>query len=111
VPEDEADEVRRLLASNGVDYYETPPGGWGISPGAIWLKDEAQRERAEALLSDYHERRAQAARAEYERLRRQGKAESFLDRLRHDPLRVVIYTAIIAVVLYLSVKPFLDLGS
>ena len=35
VPEDEADEVRQLLTTHGVDWYETRPGPWGISTGAL----------------------------------------------------------------------------
>ena len=39
VPQDEADEVRELLSTNGIDYYETRPSLWGISAGGIWLHD------------------------------------------------------------------------
>ena len=38
VPDDEADEVRDLLTAHGVDWYETRPGNWGISTGALGLR-------------------------------------------------------------------------
>lgn len=111
VPEDEAEEVRRLLETHRIDYYETPPSPWGISMGALWLRDDDDRDRAERLLAAYQADRARAAREAYERLRREGRHESLLDGLRDRPLQAAVYTAIIALVLYFSIKPFLDLGA
>ena len=49
VPEDEADEVRALLERNAIAWYETEPNRWGISAGAIWVREDDQFERARAL--------------------------------------------------------------
>jgi len=38
VSDDEAEEVRELLASNNIDFYETSPGNWGVSMPAIGLE-------------------------------------------------------------------------
>ena len=38
VPEDEAQEVRELLASNKIEFFETFAGNWGVSMPALWLK-------------------------------------------------------------------------
>ena len=48
VPDDEADEIRALLAQHAIDYYETPPGNWGVSMPAIWLPDDSELARAGA---------------------------------------------------------------
>lgn len=111
VPDDEADEVRALLSENDIDFYETPGGNWGISMPAIWLRDDGELDRARALLDRYQEQRAADARAERERLKREGKERSLLDELREDPIRFVVYAGIALVVLYLSTRPFVDFGS
>lgn len=110
VPEDEATDVRRLLEANHIDYYETPPGPWGISMGAIWLRDDARRDEAKRLIEAYQAERGRRAREAYARRQRDGQSESVLDRIRGRPLQAVVYTAIIAVVLYLSLQPFFGLG-
>ncbi len=111
VPDDEAEDVRQLLTENEIDFYETPSDSWGVSMPAIWLRDEAQFDRARSLLDDYQQRRATAAREERARLKRQGKERSLLDEIREDPMRFVVYAGIALVVLYFSTRPFLDFGS
>ena len=110
VPDDEAEEVRDLLTQSGIDFYETPPGNWGISMPAIWLRDDSQLDRARALIDAYQEERLARAREEYARLKRQGRSRTVFDLIRENPIRFVVYLAAIAVVIYFSTKPFLDLG-
>ena len=110
VPDDEAQAVRRLLEENGIGYYETPGGRWGFSLAAIWLNDQAQLEKARSLLEEYQGRRAHAAKEEYERRKEEGRAETVFDRMRQDPLGFVFYVAVIVLVAYLTVVPFLGLG-
>ncbi len=110
VPEDEADEVRELLRRHGFDFYETPPGNWGLSAGAFWLRDEGQLDRAKALLVDYQAERARRARADYERRRSQGRVPTFLDNLRERPLEVLFYLALALFFLYLTLVPVLHLA-
>lgn len=110
VPPDEADEVRALLDRHAVDYYETPPNRWGISGGAIWLREDDDYERARGLLDDYQARRQAAAReAEAER-RHAGTHDTFARVVARHPLRVVIYILIVTGLLYLSILPFFGLG-
>jgi len=40
VSEDEIEDVRELLTEHDIDFYETPPGNWGISMPAIWVKED-----------------------------------------------------------------------
>lgn len=109
VPEDEADEVRQLLDSHRIDYYETQAGRWGISLAAIWLRDgDADREEeARRLIDDYQERRSASARADYAARLAQGRAETLAHRFRREPLRLLIYAAIILAIVYFTLAPFL----
>ena len=51
----EAQDIRALLAENRISVYETPSGNWGTSMAAIWLSDESQAEKAQALLIEYRQ--------------------------------------------------------
>ena len=110
VPEDEAEEVRKLLTDHGIDYYETPAGNWGISMPALWLNNEHQLERAKSLIDDYQEKRLIRVRTEYEQQKREGKHRTIIDEIISHPVRAIVYSAIVVVVLYFSIKPFIDLG-
>ncbi len=110
VPEDEAEDIRVLLRMASIDFYETPEGNWGVSMPAIWLSDDADAARARNLLDDYQVQRAERARATYRQQPHQGRLEGVLERFKQEPLRVLLYLAIIAAVLYFSTMPFLYLG-
>lgn len=109
VPEDEADEVRALLGEHGIDFYETRPSRWGLSAGGIWVREREQAARARALLEGYQRQRFERARADYEERRLRGEAETLYTRLQREPLRVLFYIAVIALVLYLAMTPLLFL--
>jgi len=110
VPDDELDEIRELLGGNQIDFYETPAGNWGISSPSLWLNDDGQMEVARGLLEDYQQQRAQRAREAYRRLQQEGRAERMIDRIWYQPWRVLLMIALIALVLYVSISPFLSLG-
>lgn len=109
VPDDELEEIRELLTARQIDYYETPAGNWGISSPSLWLNDDTQAEQARELLAAYQQQRTQDAREAYQRLQQEGKAERFIDRCLVDPWRVIVMVALIALVLYVSISPFLSL--
>ena len=111
VSDEEAGEVRALLDRHGIDYYETPAGRWGISMPALWLREDDQLSCARALIEQYHINRFNRAREDYARRSSEGKIPTLGEAIRHDPVRFVLYVAIIALVLYLSITPFLYLGS
>lgn len=106
VPDDEADEVRALLAEHHIGYYETPPSRWGISMGGIWIRDEDQAFHARKLLDDYQLARARQARDDYEERKRSGTAETVLDRIRHDPVRTILFSAVALALLLFLIYPF-----
>ncbi len=111
VPDDEAEEVRALLSSHRIDFYETPPSAFGISAGAIWLRDNTQWETARRLIDDYQAQRFEVQRQHHEELRRQGHRRTIAHVFLENPLRFILYLAVIAAVLYLSIKPFFALGA
>lgn len=110
VPDDEAEDIRELLSSNKIDFYETPAGNWGISMPAVWLNDDAQLAIAQRLIEQYEEERAARMREEYDRREDQRENKTMIDGLIEHPVRFVIYLAIIAAVIYLSTKPFFAIG-
>jgi Family of unknown function (DUF6164) len=111
VPDDEAEEIRALLSSNSIDYYETPAGNWAASVPAIWLNDERQRPQARLLIDQYQRERAIRAREEYAQLKREGRHRTIIDLIRENPIRFILYLAAIAAVVYFSTIPFLDIGT
>jgi len=106
VPEDEARDVRELLAENGIAYYETSGGSWGLSVQAIWLEQSDAYEKARRLIDRYQEERIGRMQA----LRRGGGGTSLLEGIRKNPVRFVLYLGIAAMILYLSIKPFVSIG-
>lgn len=109
VPDDEAEEVRALLASHHIDYYETSAGNWGISMPALWVKDENQYQQAKRLLDDYQEARSIRVRGEYARLKREGKNKTILDSMKENPVLFIAYILIVFALLYLPFKLIMEL--
>jgi hypothetical protein len=106
VPDDEADDVRALLAEHQIDWYETDAGRWGFSIAAIWLRDDARVAEARDLIADYQRARETRVRSEYETLRAEGRDETLFERFRSAPVRFVIYLVLIAAIIYLMLLPF-----
>jgi hypothetical protein len=110
VPEDEANDIRELLKSNNLDFYETSEGNWGISTPAIWLKNRDNLERARALIDAYQQERSIKQRQAYSQLKNSGEHKTLLDVFKENPIRFIAYILIVLVILYFSTKPFLHLG-
>lgn len=106
VPEDEADELRALLASEGISFHETTGGFLGLGTPGIWLTDAGDLDRARALIAAYQHDRLTATRAEYERLRAEGRQRRLVHLVQEDPVRFVLYLAGVLAVLYLTIVPF-----
>ncbi len=110
VPDDEAEEIRKLLADNAIEFYETTAGNWGISFAGIWVKDKAQLVEARVLIEEYEKERLTRVRMEYDQQISEGRGRTVMDVIKEHPIRFLVYMAIIALVLTLSIKPFLDLA-
>lgn len=101
VPEDEANEVKALLAEQGIAFYETPPSFWGVSAGGIWLQHAAQKEEAQMLLARYQQQRAESARASWQAQRAEGNHTTQWQMIQQHPVR---FTAtIVGVILLFAV--------
>lgn len=109
VPEDEAEEIRELLDQDGIDYYETPAGNWGISLPAIWLREKSQLAKAKLLIKEYQKQRSIRVKYEYSQLKLAGKNKTLFDSVLEHPFRFVIYLSICVTIIYFSIKPFFDL--
>lgn len=110
VPDDEAEEIRQLLTDNHIVFYETTAGNWGISLAGIWVKDKVQLAEAKALIETYQKARLIKARAEYDQQVSEGNERTVVDVIKESPIRFLIYMAVVALILTLSIKPFLDLA-
>lgn len=111
VPEDEANDIRELLDSNNIDYYETSAGNWGISTPAIWLKNNDELERAKTLIDTYQHKRGINQREAYAQLKNSGDHKTILDVFNENPARFIVYIIFILFLLYFSIKPFISLSN
>ncbi|TYT25203.1 hypothetical protein FZO89_02335 [Luteimonas viscosa] len=110
VPDDEADDVRALLAAARIDFYETRPGPLGISAGGIWVRNDDDVPEAKRRMADYQRERVVRVRAEHAQARREGTAETFADLVRAQPLRVLVIVVAIALLLGLMALPAYLIG-
>lgn len=111
VPDDEANDIRELLESNDLDYYETSAGNWGISTPAIWLNNQDDLEKAKTLIDKYQHERGKNQREAYTQLKNSGEDKTILDVFKENPFRFFAYILIVLIILYFSTRPFLNLGS
>ena len=110
VGEDEANDVRALLDTNDIAYYETDAGRWGISIAALWLNDKAQLEQARTLLDDYQRQRSHRFQTMTESDPDYQKPLSMIERLKQAPVYYLSILTAIAAILYISIVPFLGLA-
>ncbi len=110
VPIDEADDVRDLLTTHDIPFYETSAGLLGISLAAIWLHHPDDLPLASRLFDDYQQQRALTQRARYLERKHQGLQPGFWLHNLKQPLRFVMFASALALVIYLSVKWVLELG-
>jgi len=106
VTDEEANEVRLLLADNSIAIYETDSGFFGTSVAGFWLHDDDQRETAKALLDEYAQQRLLRVRDEYQRQRDAGELETFRQRVVRQPIRFLGALLVVAVILIISIMPF-----
>lgn len=107
VPEDEQDDVRTLLREASIEFHETPPGLFGLSPPALWLRQPDQLERAQALLADYQLRRSERVRLEFERARAAGEVPGAWSAMLQRPWATLGLLVLVAGVLFALSLPFL----
>lgn len=100
VSDDEANEVRALLAEHEFDVYETDAGRWRISVAAIWLRNNADYDKARALLDEYQHERGIRIRAEAQNL------PTFWQQARDNPVDTIMVLLGVAALTALMLWPF-----
>ncbi len=110
VPEDEADDVRELLTNNDIGFYETTAGNWGVSMPAIWLYQHEDLPRAQMLFDNYQQHRAVTQRSLYQQSKQNGETQGFWRHNLNKPLRFLAYCAVLALIVYVSIKWLFELG-
>lgn len=96
--------MRVLLSDNGIDFYETSAGVFGISMPGLWLKDEHQLEKARQLIDEYQQLRQAKARQEYE----QGTPRTFMDMFKEAPARYISFILAIILICYFMIFAFFN---
>ena len=109
VPPDELEEIHALMESHAIVVYETSAGNWGISLPALWLYDDSQFAQARAVLDTYAAERRERVRREYAALKAAGKARTFMHIVKENPLRFILYIALVAGLAWFSLVPFIRL--
>ena len=110
VPEDEADEVRELLTEQDIDFYETSAGNWGMSTPALWLRNDADWEKARIALNKYQHQRFLTSREHYIQSKKTGQETTFLKGFIEKPLLYCAYLFAMFLVVYVSIKLLFELG-
>ena len=110
VPEDEADEVRELLTEQDIDFYETSEGNWGMSMPALWLRNDADLEKARSILDKYQQQRFLTARANYLQRKKTDPQNMFLKAFMERPVLYCAYLFMMLLVVYVSIKLLFELG-
>jgi len=105
VPDDEAEDIRELLTTNNINYYETTAGSWGISLPAIWLHDKKQLEQGKDLIAHYQKSRAIKAQKNYAEQCNEGTQRTIFTLIAEAPLKFFLYLFGIIFVLYLATIP------
>jgi hypothetical protein len=107
VPDDESDDIRQLLDTHHIEHYETPAGRWGMSSPALWITDDDRRKQVVDLIAQYQQQRALSARQLYEDQKAQGQHLTLWGLVKLHPLRYVAALLAIALIMLVSVGPFL----
>jgi hypothetical protein len=110
VPEDEAFEVRELLSSQHIDFYETSAGNWGISMPALWLRTDAQLRQAQQLLADYQQQRQITQRQLYLQRKQAGQQKTMAHVFKEKPWLVSSYFIALFLTFYVSIKLLFEFG-
>lgn len=98
VPDAEADGVRAMLDELGLEWYEVPPTSFGLSAGSLWIRNDADYERAREAYEDFQ--------AEYTRRSRNGE---FFDHEAAQPIRLIVALVFSAAILGFFFWPVVQL--
>lgn len=110
VPDDEAADIRDLLAENDIYFYETHAGFWRLGVDGLWLPDDTNLARARELIKTYQVERTANQQKVYADLVEQGQAPTLWQNFLLSPLRFVLLIVAVFFVLTLTLAPFGFMG-
>jgi hypothetical protein len=110
MPDDEQAEICALLEQAAIEFYLTPPNLFGLSAAALWVREEADFDRAKHLLDEYQTERARTARASFDAARAAGEVPGLWSAVRQRPAQVVGLIVLVLGVLFALSLPMLLLG-
>ncbi|WP_191602220.1 DUF6164 family protein [Marinomonas algicola] len=101
VPDDEAACVRQILSEHHIEFYETTAGRWQISLAALWVRHDADYQRARELIYQDQLKRQQVYQEQ-----KLAFWPATLSHLKENPLEFAFTVFAIAFVTGLSTLPF-----
>ena len=111
VPDDEADDVRALLESADIAFYETRPTVLGLFAGGLWVADDSLAPAAKSRIAQYQQARQLRARADYEAALRDGSAETSWKAIRRHPAKALVLLLAALLIAAITVLPFILFGN
>lgn len=106
VPDDEAEEVRQLLDTAEIPFYETDSGRWGLGFAALWMKEVEQLEHAKDLIQEYQMSRYQRVTEEHQKQEESGEKISRIAFFLTSPIRFSMLLVFAGLLAYFTVVPF-----
>ncbi len=88
INDDDADDIREVLRTNNIEFYETPHGNWGFSMAALWLPDESQFLEAKEVLNTYLKEKHNDI---YQNFLTENANRTTLQKILHNPKVVALY--------------------
>lgn len=110
VPEDEAVEVRSLLESHHIEFYETTAGNWGIGMPGLWVQDE-DVQRARELIDQYQTMRTVQLQKEHKLAVARGESPRWYAQFVKHPLATTGIVLFCLFILYALLSPFVRLAN
>jgi hypothetical protein len=111
VPDEEAQAIRELLDSNGIDWFETSAGNWGIAMPGLWASNAEQVARAKQVIAQYQFEHATKQRELHEKEKQLGQSKTLMQVVQERPYYVLGIVIFCLFILYVSIQPFVKLVS
>ncbi|MCZ2721314.1 DUF6164 family protein [Marinomonas sp. 15G1-11] len=101
VPDEEAAAVRKMLSEHHIEFYETTAGRWQISLAALWVRHDADFQKARALIYEDQLKRQASYREQ-----KIAFWPAIMSHLKENPIEFAFTLFAIVFVAGLSVLPF-----
>lgn len=109
VEENEANDVRDLLEELDVAYYETDGGRWRIGVQAIWVTRDEDYDLARQAIDEYQASRSERFQEQWQQNGSRNLFVGFWQRCTESPLHFFMSVLSIAIVLGVTLVPFITL--